>query len=97
MANKARSKIGNVSYARKLVDQQKAQAEYDATPDYCGISNDMLNIMLSTVAEGLNTGSTDMRSLLYCAYRNARERQKSYETVAKLAESDLNQTQREKT
>lgn len=55
-------------------------AEWAATPDEEGISADMINIMLSTLAEGYQTGSTDMRSLLYCAYRNARKCQKTYET-----------------
>lgn len=81
MLNKAQRNIDETACARKITEQ-RAQAEYDATPDDCGISNDMLNIMLRTVAEGLRTGSNDMRSLLYCAYRNARERQKRAEREA---------------
>lgn len=40
--------------------------------DCNGINADMVECMVQTLAEGLHTGNEDMRSLLYCAYRNAR-------------------------
>jgi hypothetical protein len=45
-------------------------------PDTNGISRSMVDKMVDTFAEGFATGSTDIRDLLYCAYRNARNIQK---------------------
>jgi hypothetical protein len=45
-------------------------------PDTNGISKSMVDQMIGIFAEGFATGSTDIRSLLYCAYRDARNIQK---------------------
>lgn len=43
--------------------------------DENGISPRMLDTMLAVIAEGLTTNGTDMRSLLYCAFREAQKLQ----------------------
>lgn len=73
-------------------EQQQQRAErveserriyiYRRQLDENGISIAMVDTMLAVVAEGLTTGSTDLRSLLYCAYREAQKVQKEWKGYA---------------
>lgn len=71
-------KLDEKARARQISDGYTA-AKLKVQQDENGISAEMLDSMVQTVAEGLHTGATDMRHLLYCAYRNARKIQQTYE------------------
>ena len=59
-------------YAEEQADYQaRRDAFHEARKirDENGISAEMLDTMQAAFAEGLTTGETDLRSLLYCAHR----------------------------
>lgn len=78
MNTAAKCDLDEADRARRIAEDTQL-AKIRATPDAVGISSDMIESMVQTMAEGLHTGATDMRHLMYCAYRNAREIQKTYE------------------
>lgn len=61
--------------------EPSATADEDAT-DETGISSRMIDKMLGVIAEGLTTDCRNVRQLVYCAYREARKIQKTYEVKA---------------
>jgi hypothetical protein len=77
--SEAQRNLDESARAKKIFDAHMAKVNAARKDDH-GISGEMIESMVQTVAEGLHTGSTDMRSLLYCAYRNAREIQKKTES-----------------
>ena len=71
--------------AKRNLDEQQCAARIESEHrahvylhqlDENEISRAMIDKMVSVVAEGLATGRTDLRPLLYCAYREARKLQK---------------------
>ena len=67
----AQRNLDGKARAKKIFDDHMA-TKLKSQKDANGISSEMIDSMVQTVAEGLHTGATDMRHLLYCAFRNAR-------------------------
>ncbi len=64
---------------RLLADRIRAHYETHRlrnTPDEHGITPVMVDKMMEVWAEGLSTGGNNIRSLFYCAYREARKMEK---------------------
>lgn len=73
--SEAQRNLDESSQAKKISGERESK-RLKAQKDANGISSEMMESMVQTVAEGLHTGATDMRHLLYCAFRNAQAIQK---------------------
>lgn len=60
--------------------QRREREMADLIPDLQGISRAMIDKMIEIYAEALSTGATDIRHILYCAYREARKIESTRET-----------------
>ncbi len=63
---------------RQKVDQLRKLQEdryFSNQPDHNGITAAMVDKMVAIMAEALSTGQTDVRAIMYCAYREAQKLQ----------------------
>jgi len=55
----------------KVNGRKRIESELASIRDENGISSDMLDRSLAIIAEGLMTGQSNLRSLIYCVIRDA--------------------------